>query len=71
MFITVNNENVKGAVGFLPVWFPKIFPLGIVKVVAVLTGGHSDVSVASDVRDSLHLDLRTLPVSCWVRRDSA
>ena len=30
--LSVNYENVKGAVGFLPVFFPKIFPLGLIKV---------------------------------------
>ena len=48
----VNNENVKGAVGFLPVWFPKIFPLGLIKV---------DKETGEEIRDENGLCIRCGP----------
>ena len=48
----VNNENVQGAVGFLPVFFPNIFPLGLIKV---------DKETGEEIRDENGLCIRCKP----------
>ena len=49
---SVNNENRRGAVGFLPVFFPKIFPLGLIKV---------DKNTGEEIRDENGLCVRCEP----------
>ena len=48
----INNENVKGAVGFLPVLFQKFFPLGLIKV---------DKETGEVIRDNNGLCVRCKP----------